>query len=194
MNIIIPINGRNERLGCLFSTPKHLLLYQGHPALYWSLHNLVNAFSFAKITILANKIYIDEIRQINQYYDVRVIQVESTNSQVETLLQFTKTLEGDAMFVDCDIIPMRINFPMSNLVYVFDNVRKDKQYSNFVTQEDLITGCNEKDMLYKWAGAGVYYFDHVKIFNECALGEKNISGVIMNAIKQGYEFKRSEER
>jgi hypothetical protein len=33
MTIIYPINGKNERLGNLFKTPKHLLLYKGVPAI-----------------------------------------------------------------------------------------------------------------------------------------------------------------
>jgi len=187
MNIVIPINGKNERMGQLFKTPKHLLLYKGVPAIQRTISYLKLKFSDSNITILANRSYIDELEPYSK--EVDLIKVGTTNSHVETLLQYTLLASGDIMFIDCDIIPMNINTPFCNTVYGFNNKSGSKQYSNYTVNGDSIIDCNEKDETSKYAGAGIYYFDDIEAFNISASGETSISRVIKKMILTGIYFK-----
>ena len=58
MNIIYPINGKNERMGSLFSTPKHLLLHQGTELILKSIETIKQRFLDANIIILTKLKYI----------------------------------------------------------------------------------------------------------------------------------------
>jgi hypothetical protein len=189
MNIIIPINGKNERLGRLFRNPKHLLLYSGMPVVEVSINLLKQHFPEAKVSILTNESYIKELRKFSSIANIH--NVGNTESQVETLLRYTTEISGDesVMFVDCDIIPMKVNRPCGNTVYVFENLEKNKQYSNFAAQDGFITKCNEKEEVERFAGAGIYYFDFVNQFNEAALYESSVAGAIKKLILKGIRIK-----
>lgn len=190
MNIIIPINGTNERLGRLFRKPKHLLLYSGTPVIEMSLNSLKKTFPEAKFTILTNETYWDELKKYSGM--ANILNVGYTNSQVETLLKYTTELPGSesVMFVDCDIIPIRINKPVGNTIYVFRNEARNKQYSNFAADENnYITRCNEKEEVEEFAGAGIYYFDFVSQINEAALYESIVACGAKNLILKGIRIK-----
>lgn len=180
MNIIYPINGRNERMGSLFSTPKHLLLHQGTELILKSIETVKQRFTDANVIILTNQSYYDALRKLlDSTVTIKVIQ--QTNSQVETLRTVTSELEGSCMFIDCDILPIDItefNKEYST-VFTFLNDTKLLNYSNFKSDaNNNILECNEKQKLHKYAGAGMYYFSDVKLFNEYSLTCKNISECI----------------
>lgn len=182
MTIIYPINGANTRLGSLFKTPKHLLLYKGVPAIVASVEYMMTKFPDAKIVILANERYASNLYleyQVNKHVWVEV--VPNTESQIETLRIGTKDITGPVMFVDCDIVPLSINEPKGNTVYLFENKLWMKQYSNYAVDLDTrntVLACNEKGEHLPYAGAGIYYFQDVSRFNHWSEGCKSISEVI----------------
>lgn len=184
MRVIVPINGKNERMGELFKTPKHLLLYNGKQII----SHICNYFG--EVTILTNDDYIKEIGNLFYASSIEIINIGKTNSQIETLLRYTeKIVDNNIMFVDCDIIPLTINSPLGNTVYCFENKLQYKQYSNYSAENGHITACNEKESVCKYAGAGVYYFESSDQFNKYAIGEKSISGVVKKMIQDGIKFK-----
>lgn len=193
MNIIYPINGKNERMGSLFKTPKHLLLYQGISGIKHSVNNLIDRFKNSKIIILTNESYFNELNLLfkdNEQVDIRLI--EKTNSQIETLLVATKYLTGSVMFVDCDIIPTKIsNFkPKYTTIFTFENKEKLLNYSNYrIDRYNNIIECNEKQKAFKQSGAGIYYFPNVNEFNKNSIDCTNVSQVVQKFIKNGIKVK-----
>jgi hypothetical protein len=179
MTIIYPINGKNERLGNLFKTPKHLLLYKGVPAIVASVNYMRSLFPDAQIVILANERYSDVMWDLLGE-DAWIEITPDTESQVDTLRWLTGHMtEGSVMFVDCDIVPISINPPNGNTVYLFENKKWMKQYSNYELDAcGFVTKCNEKGEYHPYAGAGIYHFIDVQRFNENSIGCKNISEVI----------------
>ncbi len=177
MTAIIPINGKNERMGGLFKTPKHLLLYKGVPAIERTLDYLGGM----EIQILTNDDYIDDLKKYHDG-DIQVTNVGYTNSQVETILKYNPEKDRDVMFIDCDVIPIRLSMPNVNMVYVFENKLKDKQYSNYSVDGVLIKDCNEKESVCQYAGAGIYYFRSYFQFRQYAEGCTSISQVIKKMI------------
>jgi hypothetical protein len=178
MTIIYPINGKNERLGNLFKTPKHLLLYNGVPAIVASVNYMKSLFPDAEIVILANARYYAELADL--VIDANVWEVVDTESQVETLRHFTtrEVVQGSVMFVDCDIVPISINPPTGNTVYLFENKKWMKQYSNYAVTWGAVVDSNEKGEYLPYAGTGLYYFEDVNDFNSYSVGCKSISEVI----------------
>jgi hypothetical protein len=170
MNIIYPINGKNERMGSLFKTPKHLLLYKGIPGIVLSVNNLTNTFKNSKVIILTNESYFNQLNSTfknNKLVDIRLI--EKTNSQIETLLKGTIGLTGPVMFVDCDIIPIKLDYFKLKYptIFTFENKEKLLNYSNYkINRYGNIVECNEKQKLFKQSGAGIYYFPDVQEFNK----------------------------
>jgi hypothetical protein len=189
MTIIYPINGKNERLGNLFKTPKHLLLYKGVPAIVASCRYMLSLFPDATIVILANDRYMGAL--IESDVNAFILRMGDTDSQIETLRQFTtntKDLTGPVMFVDCDIVPISINPPKGNTVYLFENKKWMKQYSNYSVgaftfgEPNIIADCNEKGKYYPWAGSGLYYFENVETFNLHSKNCKSVSEVVQSMI------------
>jgi NDP-sugar pyrophosphorylase family protein len=181
MKVIIPINGKNERMGELFKTPKHLLLYKGIPAI----ERTVNFFSAYDIVILTNDRYIKGLSHLN----AEIINVGETDSQVDTIRKYDNILKEDILLVDCDIIPIRLNIPTQNTVFCFENKQQNKQYSNYLCKDGDILDCNEKEATYPYAGAGIYYFTNPMAFYLLSKEQKSISGVIKNMLMDGVKFK-----
>ncbi len=179
MTVLIPINGRNERMGSLFKTPKHLLLYKGIPAIERTLSYLGGM----ETHILTNDDYIGDLQKYHDE-DIHVHNVGYTDSQVETILKFDPKHDIDVMIVDCDVIPIRLYHPNVNTVYVFENKLQDKQYSNFSPKGQLVESCNEKETVCQYAGAGIYYFCSYFQFRIYAQGCQSISQVISKMIKR----------
>lgn len=189
MKVIIPINGKNERIGRLFKTPKHLLLYRGIPAIKYNLEFFNCIPGIDRVYILTNLHYIAELYDFSDL--AKIINVGETPSQVATLREFTTSLSDEAvMFIDCDIILNELTVPDRNTVFVFENKNKDKQYSNYKVDEEreIVLGCNEKQEYEKYAGAGVYYFKSAQVFNKYSVGCSSISEVISKMIAQGETF------
>lgn len=174
MTIIYPINGRNERLGELFKTPKHNLLYKGTPAIKASVEYLSRRFPFANHLILLNERY--KKTMLDMSFLCRI--VPDTDSQVETLRIGVEPIEGPVMFVDCDIVPESLNDPLGNTVYLFENKEWLLHYSNYSLIDGEVVDCNEKGQFYPWAGAGIYYFEDSREFMEKSEGCKSISEVV----------------
>jgi hypothetical protein len=193
MNIIYPINGKNERMGSLFKTPKHLLLYKGIPGIVLSVNNLTNTFKNSKVIILTNESYFNQLNSTfknNKLVDIRLI--EKTNSQIETLLKGTIGLTGPVMFVDCDIIPIKLDYFKLKYptIFTFENKEKLLNYSNYkINRYGNIVECNEKQKLFKQSGAGIYYFPDVQEFNKNSNECSNVSQVVQKLVKNGSKVK-----
>lgn len=170
MTIIYPINGKNERLGELFKTPKHLLLYKGMPAVMASIEYMAKRFG-GEIRVLVG--WHIEWRPPD---NVKGFLVCPTKSQVETL-NLSK-ISGPVMFIDCDIVPLEINEPKGNTVYLFENKEWMKQYSNYKVEDGKVIDCNEKGEFYPYAGAGIYYFENAADFYSNSEGCTSISQVV----------------
>src|SRR6187551_3251720 len=107
-NTIIPINGLNTRMGKLFKTPKHLLLYRGLPAII-ATTTIMKGFG-GKVKCLVGEQYLD-------VPFVENIRVKPCDSQAETLRQVD--VPSRCFIVDCDVIPLKLNQPRGNTVYLF---------------------------------------------------------------------------
>ena len=172
MTILYPVNGKNERLGELFETPKHLLLYEGQAAIKRSIYYMRDRFPEAYIKILCNERYYKGMGEFQYICQI----VPDTDSQVETIR--LAEVQGSVMIVDCDIVPLEINDPKGNTVYLFENKEWLKQYSNFSISEGEVTDCNEKGDFLPWAGSGLYHFEDFKEFKEKSEGCRSVSEVV----------------
>jgi len=193
VTIIYPINGKNERMGSLFTTPKHLLLYEGKELITRSIETLTSRYKNADIIILTNESYYEQLSQLLiGTSNVSIKVVGRTSSQVETLRKATEDLTGSVMFVDCDIIPTVItNFDETYpTVFTFENKTELLNYSNYkINRYSIILDCNEKQRIYKNAGAGIYYFPDVTVFNSYSIDCKSVSECIKLMIQSGIRSK-----
>ena len=195
INIVYPINGKNERMGSLFKTPKHLLLYEGNPLILKSVNNIINTFKNCKVTILTNIDYYTDLYKLfknNKHVIVHLI--EKTNSQVETIL-LTPNIEGSVMFIDCDILPVSIeNFELKiPTIFTFENKQKLLNYSNYkINKYNTIIDSNEKEKFYSQAGSGIYYFPDFNKFLSYSDDCKNISHIIKKMLYTGEIIKANK--
>ena len=183
MTTIISIKGKNTRMGSLFKTPKHNLLYKGRPALEQT------------------------VEYMSQFGEVKVMTHENSPPDtgiVDMLLQMD--LPDKFFVVDCDVIPIRLNTPTGTTVYCFKNPNYNSipesvegddgflefkfktspptTYSNFLVSRGGVLKCNEKGEGYNFCGAGVYYFQTSHFFKDCADGCKTIAEVIEKMLKK----------
>ena len=187
MNVVYPINGKNERMGSLFSTPKHLLKYHGEPLILQSIRTVKRKFHDSKIIILTNDTYYTDLKNLLDN-DVNIILIGQTSSQVETIQTISSNLIGPTMFVDCDILPIQLTDFDENYatVFTFLNDTKLLNYSNYKSDKNKnIVKCNEKRKLHKYAGSGIYYFPDIKLFNQYSSGCKNISECVNEILRTG---------
>jgi hypothetical protein len=197
MVVIYPINGKNERMGSLFSTPKHLLLLEGKELILQSINTINETYSNPKIIILTNNNYYNRLYDLTHTINnIELKLIGETNSHVETLRKITVDLTGSVMFVDCDIMPIKLTkfdkkYPT---VFTFKNTSKLLNYSNFkVKQSKIILDCNEKEKPYKNAGAGIYYFPDISIFNHYSENYTSVSGCIKHMIDEGVKTKINDD-
>jgi len=176
---IIPINGKNERMGRLFKTPKHLLLKDGKSAIQ---HTVEYMSKFGPYQIVCSAHYEDGLSQYNH------VVAQPTKNVMETILQARfGNMNQDLYIVDCDVIPISLSDPEGNTVYLFENKTKNKQYSNFDVLDGKVIDCNEKDGIMDWAGAGIYYFDSILTFVKFSNYCQSVSDVYKKMIASGYE-------
>jgi hypothetical protein len=182
MTIIYPINGKNERMGSLFKTPKHLLLYRGKQILKCSTDNLLAQYPDAQIIILTNVDYLQAILEVVSSNPLITVQVVGyTSSHVDTLRSVKDVQEGSVMFVDCDIVPETLTIFNNEYttVFTFKNNTGLLNYSNYqVDEQDCIVSCNEKEEIFENAGAGIYYFPSMELFMKYSQECKSISECI----------------
>lgn len=95
---------------------------------------------------------------------------------------------GPVMFVDCDIIPIRINKTVGNTVYLFKNELWMKQYSNFQVQDGQVVDCNEKGEFFPYAGTGIYYFQEATQFYDNTDGCTTVAQVIKKLLPFGADL------
>lgn len=182
MTIIYPINGKNERMGSLFTTPKHLLLYKGKQILKCSIENIQEEYPEAKVVILTNTFYSEAITQLTSDNPSVIVEViGSTTSHVETLRSSNYIKSGSVLFVDCDIVPEALGIFNKKYptVFTFKNNTGLLNYSNYqVDSGNNIISCNEKEEIFENAGAGIYYFPSMEEFLNYSQGCKSISECI----------------
>lgn len=173
--IIVPVNGLNERMGSLFKTPKHLLLYEGKPAIVRTVDYMSQ---FGEVRVLANDIrYYDDLKAI--LGDI-VVPVKATDNVIDTISQIS--IKGPLWIVDCDVVPVSLNIPLHSTVYCFKNPFGVNQYSNYMVDVDNnVIDCNEKGYKYDYSGAGIYYFSSPEQFTDNAFGCKSVSEVVRKA-------------
>lgn len=178
MMVIIPINGKNERMGKLFRTPKHLLLKDGLKAIERTVNYMTD---FGPTIIYCSLDYDKGLSGFNRKV------VPPTDNVIDTIHHGINANYHTGLFiVDCDVIPEKLEPPISNTVYLFRNERQLKHYSNFeVSADGLITDCNEKGKVTEWAGAGVYYFESVSTFLKYSNYCKSVSEVVKKMIVAG---------
>lgn len=172
MTTIISLKGRNTRMGKLFKTPKYNLLYKGRPALEQT------------------------VEYMSQFGEVKVMTHENSQPDtgiVDMLLQMD--LPDKFFVVDCDVIPIRLNPPQGATVYCFENKDGLSCYSNYDVRPDgMVTQCNEKQEVFKYSGAGIYYFDNAKQFKgACFDGFKTLAQVMEKLLKTGVRADTTSE-
>ena len=150
-------------MGSLFKTPKHNLLYKGRPALEQT------------------------VEYMSQFGEVKVMTHENSPPDTGIVDMLLKMDLLDQFFVvDCDVIPIRINEPTGTTVYCFENKKGLTCYSNFeVGSDGFVNKANEKGEVYKYSGAGIYYFGNVEWFKKCAIGCKSLAQVMSVMMEMG---------
>ena len=187
MTTIISIKGQNTRMGKLFKTPKHYLLHNGSMAIRQTVTRMQE---FGPVWIVANE-NDDEIDFYSKYWFVdrdtfRIIKQGPDNGIVDMLLQMD--LPNQFFVVDCDVIPITLTQPKGNTVYLFKNKNELTHYSNYKLFHGKVLECNEKQEVFDWAGAGVYYFDRAPVFKYYADGCTTLAQVISKMIGAGESF------
>ncbi len=185
---IIPINGKNERMGGLFKTPKHLLIVDGVPALKRTVEYMSQ---FGEVVILAGEQYYGDIKLEWLTEDCTVKKVLPTSNVIETIHQYIFSLDEldeELYIVDCDVVPVQLRAIWGNCVYCFENTKKINHYSNYFIKDDKIVDCNEKTYLYDHAGAGVYHFERAGDFVGYSVGAKSVCDVVLKAIRNVETF------
>lgn len=166
MTTIVSIKGKNTRMGKLFKTPKHLLLHNGRSAIERTKELMAN---FGEVIICDHE------------------NTPPDSGIVDMLLQMD--LPDKFFVVDCDVIPYKLNPPEGNTVYLFRNDEKLTHYSNYSLMNGKVLICNEKQEVYDWAGAGVYYFESAHVFKDCAKGFTTLAQVIHKMASEGINVK-----
>lgn len=181
--IIYPLAGKNERMGKVFKTKKHLLTFDGFPAIHLSIKYMQDEFNRNALVVASPE---------NSDIDHQpMIVCNDSKSQVDTVLFAIHSLgwKGSFFVVDCDVMPEHIPDPRGNTVYLFENESRRNQYSNFFLSNDYeVESCNEKEYLSRWAGTGIYFFDSAAQFTKHANYCKSISEVITKMLKSGIKF------
>lgn len=173
--VIYSIKGENRRMGHLFRTPKHFLLYEGVPAIEVSIKLMS---MFGQCTVVTNEYNTAEIP------GAKMVRMGPTESIVDMLRQMT--LKDHIFVVDCDIVPLHVTPPKGNTVYCFANETGQNLYSNYKIDTDFnITEANEKGKLLDVCGAGIYYFDLNDDFYNNSVGCKSLSEVFQRMISNG---------
>src|SRR5688572_26909316 len=115
MRTVISIQGQNTRLGKLFKTPKYNLLYKGLPAIEQT------------------------VAYMKQFGPVHVLGLEGQQAPDLVKLPFLPLiecfkrfgLEDQTFYIDCDVIPLKINLPKGDTVYTFKrDSASPNQYGN----------------------------------------------------------------
>lgn len=171
---VFTVNGRNERLGKLFKTPKHLLLKDGMTALERSVNYMTDLGPYI---VICGAHYDEGLSGFN-----RVV-IPPTENVIDTIQRGIKGSYQQPLYVvDCDVIPVKLWKPKGNTVYLFENEQKHAHYSNFEVRDGKVLSCNEKGEVMKYAGAGIYYFESIGTFFKYANYCKSVSEVFQKML------------
>lgn len=170
MRTVISIQGKNTRLGALFTTPKYNLLYKGTPAIERT------------------------VEYMSQFGPVHVLGLEGQQAPNLVKLPFlplieclkTFGLEDQTFYIDCDVIPLKINLPQGDTIYTFKrNEESPNQYGNVHVRDGQAIESNEKGHTFNYCTAGIYYFDSAEVFDIFSPGCVSLSQVYNCMIAAG---------
>jgi hypothetical protein len=136
------------------------------------------------------------VEYMSQFGEVKVMTHENSQPDTGIVDMLLKMDLSDQFFVvDCDVIPIRLNKPTGTTVYCFENKDRLGCYSNYDVKPDgMVKQCNEKQETFKYAGAGVYYFDNAKQFKgACYDGLKTLAQVMEKLLKTGVKADTTSE-
>lgn len=170
MRTVISIQGKNTHLGKLFKTPKYNLLYKGLPAIEQT------------------------VAYMKQFGPVHVLGLEGQQAPnlvklpflplIECLKRFG--LEDQTFYIDCDVIPLKINLPKGDTIYTFErNHGSPNQYGNVNVVDGVAVESNEKGQPFNYCTAGIYFFDSAQVFNIFSIGRLSLSQVYNAMIANG---------
>ena len=176
MRTVISIQGKNTRLGLLFKTPKYNLLYNGIPAIQHT------------------------VNYMEQFGPVHVLGLEGQQAPNLVKLPFLPLidclkkfgLEDDTFYIDCDVIPLKINRPTFDTIYTFKHDDKSpNQYGNvhvFMNAHvstGVVIESNEKGKPFNYCTAGIYFFQRAEWFDKYSHGCVSLSQVYNKMIVAG---------
>lgn len=162
MRTVISIQGKNTRLGSLFKKPKYELLYKGKPAIEHT------------------------VEYMKQFGPVHVLGLEGQQAPNLVKLPFlpliecfkTFGLQDQTFYIDCDVIPLKINLPKGDTVYTFPrNSNSPNQYGNVNVVDGKAVECNEKGQPFNYCTTGIYFFNSAEVFNAFSVGRLSLSQV-----------------
>jgi len=171
MRTVISIQGKNTRLGQLLKAPKYNLLYQGIPAIE---HTVKYMERFGPVHVLGL-----EGQQAPNLVKLPFLPL------IECLKKFG--LEDDTFYIDCDVIPLKINRPTANTIYTFKrDEHGPNQYGNVnVSAESQVLESNEKGKPFNYCTAGIYFFQRAEWFDKYSNGCVSLSQVYNRMIADG---------
>lgn len=169
MRTVISIQGKNTRLGLLFKTPKYNLLYHGKPAIE---HTVEYMKQFGPVHVLGL-----EGQQAPNLVKLPPLPL------IECFKQFG--LEDDTFYVDCDVVPLKINLPKGDTIYCFRRTDDCNHYGNVQVQDGLALECNEKGKPFNYCSAGVYFFQKAESLASFSFGCASLSQVYNKRIVAG---------
>lgn len=167
---VISIQGKNTRLGSLFKTPKYNLLYKGRPAIEHT------------------------VEYMSQFGPVHVLGLEGQQAPNLVKLPFLPLIdclklfgfEDDTFYIDCDVIPLKINLPKGDTIYTFKrNEESPNQYGNVHQKDGLAIESNEKGIMFNYCTSGIYFFDSAEVFDIFSVGCLSLSQVYNKMIAAG---------
>jgi NDP-sugar pyrophosphorylase family protein len=170
MRTVISIQGKNTRLGALFKTPKYNLLYKGLPAIERT------------------------VEYMSQFGHVHVLGLEGQQAPNLVKLPFlplidclkTFGLEDDTFYIDCDVIPLKINLPKGDTVYTFKrNESSPNQYGNVDVRDGQVIESNEKGQPFNYCTAGIYFFSSAQRLADFSAGCVSLSQIYNKMIQAG---------
>jgi len=143
MRTVISIQGKNTRLGQLLKAPKYNLLYQGIPAIE---HTVKYMERFGPVHVLGL-----EGQQAPNLVKLPFLPL------IECFKRFG--LEDDTFYIDCDVIPLKINLHERDTVYAFPRKEESpNQYGNVHVRNNEVIESNEKGKPFNYCTAGIYFF------------------------------------
>lgn len=152
MNVYITIGGQGSRMKQISPIDKHLLYYKDKQII----NHILNIFPEAKI-----------------------LGKEKTANRKETLESIKN--ESDCLIIDCDIIPLGINFTDFDEDVVYAFVSDKNKYGSIISHEGKLLQSNEKENIGKVKCSGAYYIKSMKKLLDSMTDVNSIASGMTNA-------------